>query len=86
MTDRENVAETLMHCIVYQYPTNTVSTYSACMNKCGNQSRGGGRCADCLTTALAEIIGTDLAEEYQQAVIQLRNARARLLEAIDERV
>ena len=45
------------------------STFSVCHKCKKNSGRGGGLCAHCATTELAELIGHDLAHEFWTAVV-----------------
>lgn len=49
------------------------STFGPCVNKCGNSARGSGKCADCLTKELGQMIDDEgLAFDYLD---QLRSTR-----------
>ena len=53
----------LLHDLSYQFP-NGVTTFSACLNGCGEGARGGKECPDCLTKQLGELVGEDIARRH----------------------
>lgn len=62
-----NRMRNLMECIRYKYEGSLLdATYAAC-SRCGRGARGGGICPDCATEELGELIGTDLARQFQTA-------------------
>ena len=57
----------LLHDMSYQFP-NGVTTFSACINGCGEAARGGQECPDCLTKKLGKLVGDDLARRHLVAM------------------
>lgn len=57
----------LIRALEYQHPLG-VSTFGNCMKCKVHGARGGGVCATCVETELAEIIGKPLAWEVHQAL------------------
>lgn len=78
MTDHPNktyMISELISAMWRNYPS-WPSTFSTCECRV-NMGRGGGKCADCLETELAELIGKPLAWEIHQTIktfTMLKNA------------
>ena len=66
----------------YQYP-QWPSTFSGCSG-CANAARGGALCPQCVTSALAELVGERLAAKYATSVDECATARRILYAAISE--
>jgi hypothetical protein len=68
----------------YQYP-QWPSTFSGCANDdCPSLARGGALCPQCVTSALAELVGERLAFTYSDTVDECATARRILYAAISE--
>lgn len=74
--------EKLISGLFYQYPTG-VSTFNVCDCK-RLLARGSGKCAQCLETKLAEIVGDEPARQLHRTVIDFADARAKVLEIAEE--
>lgn len=74
--------EKLISGLFYQYPTG-VSTFNVCDCK-RLLARGSGKCAQCLETELADIVGVEPAARMHSAISDFADARAKVLEIAEE--
>lgn len=58
----------LLYKIRYEFPVEVISTYSNCVNMCGNSARGGGVCVHCLKSDLSTLVGNDLANRFVDSI------------------
>ena len=71
-------------------PNGYVGTYGTCPACKKRPGRGGGRCAECLTDALGELVGRSAALSYLKQIRNLRElervmeSKARGTEDLDE--
>lgn len=70
-----NRIRNLMEGIRYNYEGSLLDvTYANCSRGCGRVARGGGICPSCAAEELGELIGTDLASQYQVACEGVKHA------------
>ena len=69
----------LLHDLSYQFP-NGVTTFSACINGCGEGARGGQECPDCLTKKLGELVGADIARRHLVAMKVYKSLHNKIIE------
>jgi hypothetical protein len=77
---KTQLLERLISDLWYQYPA-WPSTFSGCAN-CANGARGGALCPQCVTGALAELVGEARATKYASTVDDCARARHALYAAI----
>ena len=71
-------------------PNGYVGTYGLCPSCKKRQGRGGGRCAECATEALGELVGRSAARLYLKQIRNLRQlerimeSKARGTEELDD--
>ena len=79
--ERSSTLELLISDLWRQFPA-WPSTFSACAHDdCDNRARGGALCPDCLTGALAELVGVDLAVDFVGTVCDCVASRTALYAA-----
>ena len=76
--------ERLIADLWYQYP-QWPSTFSGCAGEnCPNMARGGALCPNCVTSALAELVGEARATKYATTVDDCARARRTLYDTCSE--
>ena len=79
---KTQLLERLISDLWYQYPA-WPSTFSGCANGlCDNAARGGALCPQCVTGALAELVGEARAAKYASTVDDCARARHALYAAV----
>jgi hypothetical protein len=79
---KTQLLERLISDLRYQYPA-WFATFSGCANdECSNRARGGALCPQCVTGALAELVGEARAAKYAATVGDCACARHALYAAI----
>ena len=77
------ILERIIADLWYQYP-QWPSTFSGCADDCGDGARGGALCTQCVTSALAELVGEARAAKYAGTVDDCANARRALYSTVSE--
>ncbi|WP_263082170.1 hypothetical protein [Endozoicomonas sp. Mp262] len=72
----------IKHKLRRQYPLG-MTTWGVCSHhtECKNAARGSGHCASCCENELANLIGSDLATQYHNAVKNLASIEYKISES-----
>ena len=74
----------LLHTLRRNYP-NGVTTWSNCINECGEPARGGGKCATCCESEIGLLVGNDrLANAIHETTKQAQDYIALAIDSIED--